>query len=53
MAQVKEHEYKDRYQNSSWNACEDTLKDCIEKNRFIKNIRKELARKKYAKLFKS
>ncbi len=53
MSQVKEYVLKNKYQNSCWNADEDTLKCSIEKNKFVKDIRKELARKKYSKFFKS
>lgn len=36
-----------------WNGCEDKLHDCIERSKFVKNVRKQLTKKKYKKKFKS
>ncbi|MFX1340328.1 MAG: hypothetical protein ACFFDK_17090 [Promethearchaeota archaeon] len=36
-----------------WNGCEEKLHDCIERSKFVKDIRKDLAKKKYKKKFNS
>lgn len=36
----------------SWNGCDDSLHDCIKRNKFIQDIRNKLAHKKFNKLKK-
>lgn len=36
-----------------WNGCDDKLHDCIERSKFVKDIRKKLIKKKYKKKFSS
>ena len=34
-----------------WNGDEDALKECIERSKFVKTVRKKLIQKRYNKLF--
>ena len=40
--------YSDDY--FCWNACEDKLRECIDRNKFVKDIRNKLAKKKFKKI---
>lgn len=36
-----------------WNGCDEILHECIERSKYIKDVRKKLAKKKYKDKFKS
>lgn len=36
----------------SWNCCDDNLKECIERSKYVKQIRNLLKKKKFKKEFK-
>ena len=35
-----------------WNGDDDTLENCIRRNKFVKSVRAEIIKKKFAKKFK-
>ena len=43
----------DNEKSFCWNDCEDKLHDCIERSKFVKEVRKKLTKKKYQKKFRS